>query len=112
MKVLKDPDQVLRILMEKKFQLCKKFLEADGEEASRISGQEISIGCVRGHIRYAMGDHRGFNEADMAVIYEYVADTKKDAHEYSNPRDTWYKKGCAEGAAWALQEIEKRMEEA
>lgn len=111
MKVLKDPDQVLRILMEKKLQLCKKFLEAEGEEASRISGKEISSGCVRGHIRYAMSDHRGFNEADMAAIYEYVANTKKAAHEYSNPRDTWYMKGCAEGAAWALREIKSRMEE-
>lgn len=46
MKVLKDVNQVLQILMEKKFQLCKKFLEAEGGEASRISGQEISIGCV------------------------------------------------------------------
>lgn len=110
MKVLKDPGQVLQILMEKKFQLCKKFLEAEDEEASRISGQEISIGCVRGHIRYAMSDHCEFNEADMAAIYEYVANNEKAAREYSNPRDTWYIKGCAEGAAWALQEIEKRME--
>ena len=110
MKALKDVNQVLRILMEKKFQLCKKFNEAEGLEASRISGQEISIGCVRGHIRYVMGDHRGFEEVDMAAIYEYVANTKKAAREYSNPRDTWYMKGCAEGAAWALQEIEKRME--
>lgn len=111
MTVLKDPDQVLQILMEKKFQLCKKFLEAEGEEASRIAGEEISIGCVRGHIESAMSDHRGFNEADMAAIYEYVANAKKAAREYSNPRDTWYMKGYVEGAAWALQEIEKRMEE-
>ena len=47
----------------------------------------------------------------MAAIYEYVANTKKAAREYSNPRDTWYMKGCAEGAAWALKEIESRMEE-
>lgn len=61
MKVLKDVNQVLQILMEKKFQLCKKFREAEGDEASRISGQENSIGCVRGHIRYVMSDHRGFD---------------------------------------------------
>lgn len=29
MKVLKDADKVLHILMEKKFQLCKKFLETE-----------------------------------------------------------------------------------
>lgn len=77
MKVLKDASQVLRILMEKKFQLCKKFNEAEELEASRISGQERSIGCVRGHIRYVMSDHREFDEVDMAAIYEYVANTKK-----------------------------------
>ena len=67
MKVLKDASQVLRILMEKKFQLCKKFNEAEELEASRISGQERSIGCVRGHIRYVMSDHREFDEVDMAA---------------------------------------------
>lgn len=41
MKVLKDPDQVLQILNRKLDELRKKFDEADGEEASEISMQEI-----------------------------------------------------------------------
>ena len=47
----------------------------------------------------------------MACVYEYVDDAKEKDHEYRNPRDTWFMKGRAEGAAWALREIESRMEE-
>lgn len=43
--------------------------------------------------------------------YEYVDDAKEKDHEYRNPRDTWFMKGLAKRAAWAMQEIEKRMEE-
>lgn len=111
MKVLKDPDQVLQIMNRKLDELRKKFDEADGEEASEISGQEVAIICVRDCIRYAMSDHRGFKETDMAGIYEYAANTKKAAYECSNPWAIWLMKGRAEGAAWALKEIESRMEE-
>lgn len=111
MKVLKDTGQVLQIMNRKLNELRKKFDEADGEEASEISGQEVSIICVKNHIRCAIEYHNGSDEDDMAGVYEYAADTKRSAREYSNPRDTWFMKGRAEGAAWALQEIEKRMEE-
>lgn len=108
MEVLKDPDQVLQIMNRKLDELHKKFDEADGEEASEISGQEVAIISIARYIRHAIENHDYFGVKDVAAIYEYVANTKKAAHEYSNPRD-WYMKGCAEGAAWALQEIEKRM---
>ncbi len=111
MKILKDPGQVLEIMSRKLNELRKKFDEADGEEASEISGQEVSIICVKNHIRCAIEYHHRFDESDMAGVYKYAADTKRSAREYSNPRDTWFMKGRAEGAAWALQEIEKRMEE-
>lgn len=111
MKVLRDPGQVLQIMNRKLDELRKKFDEVDGEEASEISGQEVSIICVKNHIRCAIEDHHRFDGSDMAGVYEYAADTKKSAREYGNPRDTWYMKGRAKGAAWALKEIEKRMEE-
>lgn len=111
MKVLKDPDQVLQIMNRKLDELHKKFDEADGEEASEISGQEVAIISIARYVRHAIENHDYFGVKDVAAIYEYVANTKKAAREYSNPRDTWYMKGCAEGAAWALQEIEKRMED-
>lgn len=111
MKVLKDVGKVLQIMNRKLNELCKKFDEADGEEASEISGQEVAISDIAGHIRHALEDHDYFGVEDMACVYEYVDDAKEKDHEYSNPRDTWFMKGLAEGAAWALREIESRMEE-
>lgn len=116
MKVLKDPDQVLQIMNRKLDELHKKFDEADGEEASEISGQEVAIIDIAGHIRHAVEDHGYFGHdylgvKDMVCVYEYVADAKEKFREYGNPRDTWFMKGRAEGATWAMKEIEKRMEE-
>lgn len=110
MKVLKDADQVLHIMDAKMDELHKRFLEADEKEASEISGQEVSVSSIAGHIRHAIEDHDYFGVEDMACVYEYVDNTKEKDHEYSNPRDTWFMKGLAEGATWALKEIEKRME--
>lgn len=110
MKVLKDPGQVLEIMSRKLDELHKKFKEVEAElEEAEIYGQKVSIICVKNHIRCAIEYRHRFNEDDMAGVYEYVADTKKSAREYGDPWDTWYMKGRAEGAAWALQEIEKRM---
>lgn len=112
MKVLKAPDQVLQILMEKKFQLRKKFDEAeDKPETLEIVGKDASSTSIAWYIRHTIEGHGCFDESDMAGVYEYAAETKRSAHEYSNPRTTWYMKGLAEGSAWALQEIEKRMVE-
>lgn len=111
MKVLKDPGQVLQIMDRKLDELHKKFDEADGKEATEISGQEIAIIRIAGYIRYAVEDHGYFGVRDMECVYEYVDDAKEKAHEYRNPRDTWSMKGLAEGATWVMKEIEKRMEE-
>lgn len=111
MKVLKDPNQVLRIMRAKLDELHKRFDEADGEEASEISGQEDAISSIAFHIRHAIEDHGCFGVEDMACVYDYVDDAKEKAHEYRNPRDTWFMKGLAEGATWVMKEIEKRMEE-
>ena len=111
MKVLKDPDQVLQIMNRKLNELRKKFDEADGEEASEISGQEVAIIDIAGYIRHAIEDHGYFGVEDMACVYEYVDDAKEKDHEYRNPRDTWFMKGLAKGAAWACVGLEDRMME-
>ena len=111
MKVLKNQGQVLQIINRKLNELRKKFDEADGEEASEISGQEVAIIDIAGHIRHAIEDQGYFGAEDMTCVYAYVDDAKEKAHEYRNPRDTWFMKGLAKRAAWAMQEIEKRMEE-
>lgn len=111
MKVLKNQGQVLQIINRKLNELRKKFDEADGKEASEISGQEVAIIDIAGHIRHAVEDHGYFGVEDMASVYEYVDDAKEKDHEYRNPRGTSFMKGLAKRAAWAMQEIEKRMEE-
>ena len=111
MKVLKDPDQVLQIMNRKLDELHKRFVEAGVGESTEISGQESAIISVAGHIRHAIEDHGYFGVEDMACVYEYVDDAKEKDHEYRNPRDTWFMKGLAKRAAWALKEIEKRMKE-
>lgn len=111
MKVLKDPDQVLQIINRKLDELHKKYVEADGKEATEIVGQEAAIISIARHIHHAIEDHGYFGADDIAWVYEYVDDAKGKGHEYRNPRDTWFMKGLAKRAAWAMQEIEKRMEE-
>ena len=115
MKVLKDPDQVLQIMDAKLDELHKKFDEADEKEATEISGQEVAIIDIMRQVRHAIEDHGYFGHdylgvKDMVCVYEYVADAKEKFREYGNPRDTWFMKGRAEGATWAMKEIEKRME--
>lgn len=110
MKVLKDAGQVLHIMDAKMAELHKRFLEADEKEASKISGQEIAIISIAGHIRHTIEVYDYFRVKDLEWVYEYVDNAIENAREYrSNPRDTWLMKGLAKGAAWALQEIEERM---
>ena len=111
MKVLKDVGKVLQIMNRKLNELRKKFDEADGEEASEISGQEVAIIDIAGHIRHALEDHGYFGVEDMACVYEYVDGAKEEASKYyHNPLVTWFAKGIAKGAAWACVELEARME--
>ena len=111
MKALKNPGQVLEIMSRKLNELRKKFDEAeDKPETLEIVGKDASITSIAWYIRHTIEGHGCFDESDMAGVYEYAAETKRSAHEYSNPRTTWYMKGLAKGAVWALQEIEKRME--
>lgn len=111
MKVLKDPDQVLQIMNRKLDELYERYDKATGEEAAEISGKDVAIIDIAGHIRHAIRRHGYFGVEDMACIDKYVDSDKKEDHEYRNTTDTWFMKGIAKGAAWALKEIEKRMEE-
>lgn len=111
MKVLKDPYQGLHIMDAKLDELHKRYVEADGEEATEIGGQEAAIIRIARHIRHVIEDHGCFGADDIAWVYYYVDDAEEKAHEYRNPRDTWFMKGLAEGATWVMKEIEKRMEE-
>ena len=116
MKVLKDPSKALQIMDKKLDELRKSrkrlFTEADGKEATEISGQETAIIRIAAYIRLAIKHHGCFGSKDMACIYIYADDAKEEAKKYySNPRVTWFVKGLAEGAAWACVGLEVRMEE-
>lgn len=116
MKVLKDPVQALQVMDAKLDELRKSrkrlFTEADGKEATEISGQETAIIRIAAYIRLAIKHHGCFGSKDMACIYIYADDAKEEVKKYySNPRVTWFVKGLAEGAAWACVGLEVRMEE-
>ena len=111
MKALKNQGQVLQIINRKLNELRKKFDEADGEEASEISGQEVAIIDIAGHIRHALEDHCYFGVEDLAHVCDYVDGAEEKCREFHNLRDALFMKGLAKRAAWALKEIEKRIEE-
>lgn len=112
MKVLKDPGQVLQIMDAKLDELHKRYVEADGKEATEIGGQEAAIIRIARHIRHAIEDHGYFGADDIAWVYDYVDDAEGEANKYHrNPRDTWFMKGLAKGATWVRARIEYRMEE-
>lgn len=111
MKVLKNQGQVLQIMDAKLDELHKKFDEAGAKEAEEIYGQEDAIGSIAFYIRHAIEDHGYFGVEDMACVYDYVDDAKGKDYEYPNPRDTWFMKGIAKGAAWACAKLEDRREE-
>lgn len=114
MKILKDPNQVLRIMRAKLDELRKsrkRFPGLTGKETAEIYGQETAIIHIAVHIRHAIKGHGCFEEEAMARVYDYVEDAEEEANKYyHNPLVTWFAKGLAKRAAWALKEIEKRME--
>ena len=112
MKVLKDPNQVLQIMDAKLDELYERFDKVNGEEAAEISGKDVAIIKIAGHIRYAIKRQGYFGVEDMAHVYDYANGAKAEANKYyHDPPVSWFTKGLAKGAAWALKEIEKRMEE-
>lgn len=115
MKVLKDPVQALQI-MDKKLDKLRKSRErctnADGKEATEISGQETAIIRIAVYIRHAIKHHGCFRSEDMACVCKYADDAEEEANKYySNPRVAWFVKGLADGSAWACVGLEVRMEE-
>lgn len=77
MKVLKGPDQVLHIMDAKLDELYERFDKANGEEAAEISGKDVAIIKIAGHIRHAIKGHGYFGVENMACIDKYVDNDKK-----------------------------------
>lgn len=115
MRVLKDPDQVLQVMDARLDELRKsrkRFTEADGKEATEISGQETAIIRIAAYIRHVSKYYGYFGVKDMACVHKYADDAKEEANKpFLNPRVTWFVKGLAKGAAWACGGLEVRMDE-
>lgn len=115
MKILKDPDRVLRVMdaqLDELHESRKRFPMLPGKEVAEIYGQETAIIHIAVHIRRAIKDPGCFGVEDMAHVYEYVDGAKEGANKYyHNPLVTWFAKGLAKGAAWACVGLETRMEE-
>lgn len=115
MKILKDPDGVLRVMGAKLDELRKsrkRFPGLTGKETAEIYGQETAIIHIAVHIRRAIKCHGYFEEEAMARVYDYVEYAEEEANKYyHNPLVTGFAKGLAKGAAWACVGLEVRMEE-
>lgn len=115
MKVLKDPVYALHVMdakLDKLRKSRKRCTNADGKEATEISGQETAIIRIAVYIRHAIKYYGCFGSEDMACVHKYADDAKEEASKYyRNPRVTWFVKGLAEGAAWACVGLEARMME-
>ncbi len=115
MRVLKDPDQVLQVMDARLDELRKsrkRFTEADGKEATEISGQETAIIRISAYIRHVSKYYGYFGVEDMVCVHKYADDAKEEANKpFHNPRVTWFVKGLAKGAAWACGSLEVRMDE-
>lgn len=115
MKGLKDPVYALHVMdakLDKLRKSRKRYTNADGKEATEISGQETAIIRIAVYIRHAIKYYGCFGSEDMACVHKYADDAKEEASKYyRNPRVTWFVKGLAEGAAWACVGLEARMME-
>lgn len=115
MKVLEDPVYALHVMdakLDKLRKSRKRCTNADGKEATEISGQETAIIRIAVYICHAIKYYGCFGSEDMACVHKYADDAKEEASKYyRNPRVTWFVKGLAEGAAWACVGLEARMME-
>lgn len=114
MKVLKDPDDLFLAMNRKSQEYGRIVSNSSGQGADEVMGQAIAnheIVIMVGSITL----DRDFTEYDLKRVRDYIAHAEKRLKSYENfsgcDCESWFTRGRVEGAAWALQEIEKRMEE-
>ena len=112
MKVLKDPDDLFRAMNRKRSEYGRIVSNSSGQGETEAMGQAVAnheIVIMVGSITL----DRDFTEADMERPREYADRAERVAERYDGCEnvEAWLARGRVEGAAWALQEIEKRMEE-
>lgn len=113
MKVLKDPDDLFLAMNRKKQEYGRIVSNSSGQGAAEAMGQVIANNKITIMVCSIVFE-RDFTEYDLERVRDYIARAVKKLKMYEEFSDcdceAWFTRGRAEGAAWALQEIEKRME--
>lgn len=112
MKVLKDPASLFGAMNRKVLEYKRALDDASDVARAKAAGRAtavLRISILVGSITL----DRDFTEADMERVREYADRKERVAERYGDREnvEAWIARGCVEGAAWALKEIEKRMEE-
>lgn len=110
MKVLKDGFDLFLAMNRKEGEYQRAIDDASDVARAKAVGNAMAVL----HISILVGSitfDRDFTEADMESPREYADREERVAERYDDREnvEAWIARGRAEGAAWALQEIEKRM---
>lgn len=113
MKVLKDSFDLF-LAMNRKEHECQQAIGDAGNviRAAKATGREMAVRYISILVGSITLD-RDFTECDMKRVRNYTNHTVKrlKLYEDSSYYEAWLARGRAEGAAWALKEIKKRMED-
>lgn len=112
MKVLKDPDDLILAMHRERVEYERAIGDADDVARAKAAGYVIAVSHILILVS-AITFSRDFTEADMERPRKYADLEERVAERYDDREnvDAWLARGRAKGAAWALKEIEKRMEE-
>lgn len=114
MKILKDPDDLFRAMNRKRSEYGRIVSNSSGQGGAEAMGQAIANHEIVIMVGSIILD-RNFTEYDLKRVRDYMAHAEKRLKLYENfsgcDCEPWFTRGRVEGAAWALKEIEKRMEE-
>lgn len=112
MKVLEDPDDLFRAMNQKRQEYEQIVSNSSGQGEVEAVGQAIANHEIVIMVGSIVLD-RNFTEYDLKRVRDYVVHAEKRLKSYEEfsgcDCETWFTRGRVEGAAWALQEIEKRM---
>lgn len=113
MQVLKDPDDLFRAMNRKRQEYGRIVSNSSGQGAAEAMGQAIANCEIVIMVGSIILDHN-FTEYDLKRVRDYIAHAEKRLKLYEDFSDcdceVWRARGRVDGAAWALKEIEKRME--
>lgn len=115
MKVLKDPYDLFRAMNRKRQEYGRIVSNSSGQGAGEAMGQTIANHKIVIMVGSIILD-RNFTEYDLKQVRDYIAHAEKRLKLYEDFSDfSCYEAllalGRVEGAAWAMEEIEKRIEE-